>query len=76
MTTTASIDEVQNHLRAMLSRMVPGDTLEITDDTKTIAVLTVRTPKVRQPRKPGSAKGKLVIHSEDDEHLADFKDYM
>jgi len=27
-------------------------------------------------RRPGSAKGKLTILSEDDEHLQDFKEYM
>ena len=31
---------------------------------------------MRKPRRPGSAKGKLVILAEDDEHLKDFKDYM
>jgi hypothetical protein len=30
----------------------------------------------RQPRQPGSAKGKLVILADDDEHLQDFQEYM
>lgn len=30
----------------------------------------------REPRQPGSATGKLVIHADDDEHLADFADYV
>jgi hypothetical protein len=30
----------------------------------------------RSPRRPGSAVGKLVILSDDEEHLEDFKDYM
>ncbi len=30
----------------------------------------------RQPRQPGSAKGKLLVLSEDEEHLKDLKDYM
>jgi len=29
-----------------------------------------------QPRQKGSAKGKLTIHSEDNEHLEAFQDYM
>ena len=29
----------------------------------------------REARQPGSATGKLVIHAEDDEHLADFAGY-
>jgi len=28
------------------------------------------------PRQPGSAKGRLVILADDDEHLADFEEYM
>ncbi len=28
------------------------------------------------PRQKGSAKGKLIIHSEDNEHLEAFQDYM
>lgn len=32
--------------------------------------------ELRQPRQPGSAKGKLIIHCEDDEHLKDFKEYL
>ena len=32
--------------------------------------------KLRQPRQPGSAKGRLTILVEDDEHLADFQEYM
>jgi Protein of unknown function (DUF2281) len=27
-------------------------------------------------RQKGSAKGKLIIHTEDDEHLNDFREYM
>jgi hypothetical protein len=29
-----------------------------------------------KPRQKGSAKGKLIIHSEDNEHLEAFQDYM
>jgi hypothetical protein len=37
----------------------------------------VGQPKVtRQPRRPGSAKGMLTIVTEDEAHLADFKEYM
>ena len=31
---------------------------------------------VRKPRQPGSAKGKLIILKDDDEHLKDFEEYM
>jgi hypothetical protein len=37
----------------------------------------VADPKpASRPRIPGSAKGKLTVLVEDDEHLRDFRDYM
>lgn len=44
-------------------------------DDRLVAKLVGQEFVVRLPRKPGSAVGKLIIH-EDDEHLADFKEYM
>ena len=35
-----------------------------------------RAVESNAPRRPGSGKGSLVIHADDDEHLADFADYM
>ena len=36
-----------------------------------------KTDKKKQPpRRPGSAVGKFFILAEDDEHLADFEEYM
>jgi hypothetical protein len=32
--------------------------------------------KTRQTPKKGSAKGKLIIHQEDDKHLQLFQEYM
>lgn len=32
--------------------------------------------RVRPPRQPGSAKGRLTILAEDEEHLRDFQEYM
>ena len=32
--------------------------------------------KTRPDRRPGSAKGILTIHAEDDDHLIDFAKYM
>lgn len=33
------------------------------------------TPRETPFRKPGSAKGRLIIREENDTHLEDFKDY-
>jgi len=37
---------------------------------------SLNNPSKTHPRQKGSAKGKLIIHTEDDEHLKDFQEYM
>lgn len=41
-----------------------------------VVLLPDETEPVTRRRRPGSAKGKLTILSEDDEHLKDFEEYM
>lgn len=41
-----------------------------------VVLLPEETETLKKRRHPGSAKGKLTILAEDDEHLKDFKDYM
>ena len=45
-------------------------------DASPVAKLTGQHVSARQPRRPGSAKGKLIIVADDEEHLEDFKEYM
>lgn len=35
-----------------------------------------KAPPIKARRKPGSAKGRLIVREEDNAHLDDFKDYM
>ena len=53
-----------------------GEELLITRNEQPVAKLVGQQRPIRKPRRPGSAKGKLVILAEDDEHLKDFKDHM
>lgn len=39
-------------------------------------IVAIDPPEQDQRRKPGSAKGRLTLMEEDEEHLADFKDYL
>jgi antitoxin (DNA-binding transcriptional repressor) of toxin-antitoxin stability system len=48
----------------------------ITKDERPVAKLVGQPQQTRQPRQPGSAKGKLFVHAEDDEHLSDFAEYV
>jgi len=73
---TVTLEEAQQRLPELIQSMTPGETLQITKNDQPVAHLVKQSPPSRQPRKPGSAIGKLTIVAEDDEHLEHFKDYM
>lgn len=76
MSTTVSIEEAQAHLTELIGGLGPGEELVITKNKQPIAKLIGQHDVARHTRKPGSAKGKITIHADDDEHLDDFRDYM
>jgi prevent-host-death family protein len=71
-----TIEEAQAKLAELIDRLAPGEEVIITRNQQPVAKLVGQERPVRKPRRPGSAKGKLIILAEDDEHLEDFKDYM
>ena len=71
-----SLEEAQAKLPDIINTLIPGKEIIITRNSQPVAKLIAEKPPIRQPRKPGSARGKLIIHSEDENHLHDFKDYM
>ena len=73
---TVSIEEAQAKLAELIDRLAAGESLVITRNHKPVARLTVEKGPPRRPRQPGSAKGRLAIVEEDDEHLSDFGEYM
>ncbi len=76
MSATVSIEEAQAHLAELIEKLGPGEEVVITHNKQPVARLISQREAARRPRQPGSAKGKLIIHSEDDEHLDDFREYM
>jgi antitoxin (DNA-binding transcriptional repressor) of toxin-antitoxin stability system len=76
MLPTMSIEEVQATLPEIIKRLGPGEEVIITRDDQPVAKLVSLSKLARQSPKFGSAKGMLIIHEEDDEHLKDFKEYM
>jgi len=74
--STMTVEEAQAKLPELIDKLVPGEEVIITRNEQPVAKLVGQQRPIRQPRRPGSAKGKLVILAEDDEHLKDFKDYM
>jgi antitoxin (DNA-binding transcriptional repressor) of toxin-antitoxin stability system len=73
---TVTIEEAQAKLPELIDKLVPGEEVIIMRNEQPVAKLVGQQRPIRKPRQPGSAKGKLVILAEDEEHLKDFKDYM
>ena len=72
---TATVEEVQARLPELLHRVAEGEELVITrDGTPVGRLLPAALPKGVPI--PGRGKGKLIIYSDDDEHLKDFEEYM
>ena len=76
MSATVTIEEAQAHLVELISRLVSGEEIVITQNERPVAKLVSQRAPIRQPRQPGSAKGKLIILAEDNDHLKDFEEYM
>ncbi len=76
MSTTVTMQEAQAKLPELVARLADGEEFVITQDQKPVAKLIREPTTTRKRRKAGSAKGKLVILQEDDEHLKDFEEYM
>lgn len=75
--TTLSITHVGAELPALITRLNPGDEIVLVDGDKPVARVTpLDAEEQARTRVLGSAKGKLQILAEDDEHLADFAEYM
>ena len=73
--TTITIEEAQAQLAQLIDQLAPGEALVITRNARPIANL-VGLPAEKPVPVPGRGRGKLVIVSEDDDHLEDFEDYM
>ncbi|NOY29901.1 MAG: hypothetical protein GXP28_06900 [Planctomycetes bacterium] len=73
---TIPIQEAQSRLVELIDSLHEGDEIFITRDKQCIAKITGQTQIKFQPRVPGTAKGKITILAEDDQHLADFQETM
>jgi len=75
--TTVTLEEARARLPQLIGRLAPGEEITSTEEGRPVAKIVGRgVPPARKPRRPGSAKGKLIILKEDDEHLEDFQEYM
>jgi antitoxin (DNA-binding transcriptional repressor) of toxin-antitoxin stability system len=76
MSTTITVEEAQANLRKLIHQLGPGEELVITENQQPVAKLVSEPAKKRQRRKAGNCIGMLRIVADDDEHLADFEEYM
>ena len=74
--TRISLEDASSRLPELIAGLQPGDEVQIIQGDRPVARLVGEAARPRQPRKPGSAIGKLFIVSDDDEHLEHFRDYM
>ncbi|MBF2057855.1 MAG: type II toxin-antitoxin system Phd/YefM family antitoxin [Cyanobacterium sp. T60_A2020_053] len=72
--TTINLQEAKKQLDILLENALNGEEVIITEDNEPVLKLTLLRSKT--PRKPGSAKGKILISQDFDSPLTDFKDYM
>jgi antitoxin (DNA-binding transcriptional repressor) of toxin-antitoxin stability system len=73
--TTMSVENVQARLPELIERLAPGEEVIITCNEKPVAQIVPFVEKEPQPQF-GGCQGMLTILVEDDEHLADFQEYM
>jgi antitoxin (DNA-binding transcriptional repressor) of toxin-antitoxin stability system len=74
MRTAIPVEEAQAHVRELIGNLAPGEELIITEGHRPVAKIVGQGVPALKPRQPGSAKGKLIILEDDDEHLMDFED--
>jgi antitoxin HicB len=63
-------------LRESICNLAPGEELIVRKGQRPVTKVVGRGVPARKPRIAGSAKGKLVVLVEDDEHLKDFEEYI
>jgi prevent-host-death family protein len=70
-----TIEEARAKLAELIDKIVLGEEVIITRNQQPVAQL-IPLPSAKSQPVFGSCKGMLTIIAEDDEYLADFKEYM
>ena len=71
-----TLEEAQAKLPELLGRMARGEALPILSGVEVVARLVRENGAARRLPPPGFARDVLTVVAEDDEHLADFAEYM
>ena len=70
-----TVVEASSRLVELVDQLRPGEEIELTRDSRTVARL-VKCEVQERARQFGLGKGKLTIIADDDEHLEHFRDYL
>jgi antitoxin (DNA-binding transcriptional repressor) of toxin-antitoxin stability system len=73
--STVTLQDAALHFREFVRALKPGEEVVITDEDRPIAKLTA-SAEAPVEVKLGRCRGMLTILAEDDDHLADFAEYM
>ena len=73
--TTITLEEAQANLPELIEHLAAGDELVITRDQQPVAKLVASASEEPRPLF-GRGRGKVVIVSEDEDHLKDFAEYL
>jgi antitoxin (DNA-binding transcriptional repressor) of toxin-antitoxin stability system len=73
---TVTIQEAEADLGGLIRQLAPGEELTLTENGSEVATVRAMPATPVGPRVPGVWVGKATILVEDDEHLADFAEYM
>ena len=78
MSSFISVAEAQGRLTELVEKLIPGEELFLTVDDYPVAKLVrTRYLPTTEPRKLGSAAGKILFMADDfDAPLEEFKEYM
>lgn len=75
MSRTIPLQQASSQLGELVRSLGPGDEIVLTDEqNEPVARIVPSSAPVK--RQAGRWKGMLTVVEDDDEHLADFKDYM
>ncbi|MFO0813935.1 MAG: hypothetical protein U0796_11985 [Gemmatales bacterium] len=71
-----TLEQAHQELPKIIEQLSPGEELVITQNSQVIARLRAEPRSPMTIRRAGNCQGMMRIVEDDEDHLADFKEYM